>query len=459
MEMVGEDKGVRTGSRAAGQAKWTFLVYMAGDNNLDGAALRDIAEMARAGSTKEVNILVQLDRIEDNLTRRFRITRGGGFKTDCIESFGDTNTGDPQILYDFVKWAADNYPADRYALILWNHGSGWWEDAKSRAAGLPSAQVVIPNSAALSGPPTGPAQDVIPPRSAPHDAAPPNHDSAPSARLEGPTDPSAAPEVRRKRYRPLFRHSPPQEHRSICYDDTSGGDALDNRELRVVLAGICALLGRKIDLLGMDACLMNMVEVAYQLRESVNVIVGSEIEEPFDGWPYAEILTRLTARPRQDAAALARWIVRSYLISYKGKDETVTQSALDLSRIGEMTAKVDALSASLLATLETDAKLIEAAWRRSPRFYDDNYIDLACFVKSLRKKADAELQAKVVDLIAALKPGKGRAILCQGKIGQEVRGTCGLSIYFPGDRINTAYRNLDFSGDCKWSVFLERYRS
>ena len=150
----------------------------------------------------------------------------------------------------------------------------------------------------------------------------------------------------------------PQEHRSICYDDTSDGDALDNRELRIVLAGICALLGRKIDLLGMDACLMNMVEVAYQLRESVNVIVGSEIEEPFDGWPYAEILTRLTARPRQDAAALARWIVKSYLLSYKGKDETVTQSALDVSRIGEMTAKVDALSESLLAALETDAKLI-----------------------------------------------------------------------------------------------------
>jgi hypothetical protein len=45
----------------------------------------------------------QFDRIKDNLTWRFRITRGGGFKKDCIESFGDTNTGDPQILYDFVK--------------------------------------------------------------------------------------------------------------------------------------------------------------------------------------------------------------------------------------------------------------------------------------------------------------------------------------------------------------------
>ena len=414
MERGGNSRGGRAGNLATSTAKWSFIVHMAGDNNLDGVALRDIAEMARAGSRKDVNILVQLDRIEDNLTRRFRITQGGGFKKDCIESFGDTNTGDPQILYEFVKWAADNYPADRYALILWNHGSGWWEDAKSRAAG-PAAKK--PRRRLFRQPVCNPV--------------PQEHLNIPA----------------------------PQEHRSICYDDTSDGDALDNRELRIVLAGICALLGRKIDLLGMDACLMNMVEVAYQLRESVNVIVGSEIEEPFDGWPYAEILTRLTARPRQDAAALARWVVKSYLLSYKGKDETVTQSALDVNRIGEMTAKVDALSASLLAALETDSKLIEAAWRRSPRFYDDNYIDLACFTKNLRKKADAELQAKVVDLIAALKAGKGRAILCQGKLGRQVRGTCGLSIYFPGDRINTAYRNLDFSGDCKWIAFLERYRS
>ncbi len=397
-------------SSATGQAKWTFLVYMAGDNNLDGAALRDIAEMARAGSTKDVNILVQLDRIEDNLTRRFRITRDGGFKKDCIESFGDTNTGDPQILYDFVKWSADNYPADRYALILWNHGSGWWEDAKSRAA--------------------GPAEKK-PRRRLFRQPVPQEHVNIPA----------------------------PKEHRSICYDDTSGGDALDNRELRVVLAGICALLGRKIDLLGMDACLMNMVEVAYQLRESVNVIVGSEIEEPFDGWPYAEILTRLTARSRQDATALARWIVKSYLLSYKGKDETVTQSALDVARIGEMTAMVDALSECLLAALGTDAKLIAAAWRQSPRFYDDNYIDLACFARNLRKKAGADLRAKADDVITALKAGKGRAILLQGKIGKEVRGTCGLSIYFPADRINPAYRTLDFCGDCKWVRFLERFLS
>jgi len=31
----------------SGKAKWTVMVYMAGDNNLDGAALRDIEEMAQ----------------------------------------------------------------------------------------------------------------------------------------------------------------------------------------------------------------------------------------------------------------------------------------------------------------------------------------------------------------------------------------------------------------------------
>ncbi|MDA8126538.1 MAG: clostripain-related cysteine peptidase [Deltaproteobacteria bacterium] len=399
MEKAGEDRGDRADQQTTGQAKWTFLVYMAGDNNLDGAALRDIAEMAKAGSTKDVHILVQLDRIEDQKTRRFRITQGGGFKKDCIETFGDTNTGDPQVLYSFCQWAIANYPADRYALILWNHGSGWWEEAKSRAAG-----------------PVG-----------------------------------------RRLHRQLFRHTFPQAHRSICYDDTSGGDALDNRELRVVLAGICTLLGRKIDLLGMDACLMNMVEVAYQLRDSVQVIVGSEIEEPFDGWPYAEILSRLASRPRQDPATFARWIVKSYLASYQGKGEIVTQSALDTVLINNVVAKIDALSKALVAALETDAKLIAAARKKSPCFYDDNYIDLLCFAKHLRHATTPDLRATAEALLTALKPGKGRLILSQGKIGLAVRGTGGLSIYFPGDRINPAYRDLDFCDDCRWPKFLERY--
>jgi len=28
-------------------------------------------------------------------------------------------------LTDFTNWCIQNYPADNYALILWDHGSGW----------------------------------------------------------------------------------------------------------------------------------------------------------------------------------------------------------------------------------------------------------------------------------------------------------------------------------------------
>ena len=92
------------------KAKWTVMVYMAADNNLDTATLRDIAEMARVGSSDKVhpvkfpkgsckaafngvNILVQLDRANDFLTRRFFITKGGRYRKDCIETFEETNTG------------------------------------------------------------------------------------------------------------------------------------------------------------------------------------------------------------------------------------------------------------------------------------------------------------------------------------------------------------------------------
>ncbi|MBW1675421.1 MAG: hypothetical protein JRF30_01090 [Deltaproteobacteria bacterium] len=71
----------------------------------------------------------------------------------------------------------------------------------------------------------------------------------------------------------------------LLTDDTSG-DALDNQELKNVLSGVSQRIGRKIDILGLDACLMNMIEVAYQLKDCVQVMVGSEEEEPFDGWPY-----------------------------------------------------------------------------------------------------------------------------------------------------------------------------
>jgi len=393
----------------SGKAKWTVMVYMAGDNNLDGAALRDIEEMARVGSSKDVNVLVQLDRLEDKKTRRFLITKGGGYEKDCLETFGETNTGDPKVLEDFLTWSAERYPAERCFLILWNHGSGWWEEAGSRAAVRRTSDARLRRSGSRSS---------------------------------------------------LFCHKTdtptPTAHRSICYDDHSGGDALDNRELKDVLARACTLIGRKIDILGMDACLMTMVEVAWQLRDSVEILVGSEIEEPNDGWPYAEIIAFLTAKPKSKTHIVAKEVVKQYIASYRDEGETVTQSAINTAATAEIIQTLNPLAAEILSDFDKNRKLIEWAWERAPKFYDDNYLDLYAFARKLRSKNGGRIREKAEALLAALRTGRTKPLLCQGKLGREVAGTKGLSIYFPADSINPAYRGLDFANDCRWAVFLER---
>ena len=105
------------------KAKWTFMAFLAGDNNLSGAGDKDLWEMRQVGSTADVNIIAEFDNAGERGTNRYHVQRDG--KNEHVESLGETDSGSPATLIDFITWAADNYPAERYALILWNHGSGW----------------------------------------------------------------------------------------------------------------------------------------------------------------------------------------------------------------------------------------------------------------------------------------------------------------------------------------------
>jgi len=118
---------------------WTFMIFMAADNNLEGATSIDINEIEKFGSSDRVNFLAQIDRnggfsgnseLKWSGARRFYIVRDkdpNKMTSKALEDLGDVDMADPLALTDFVTWARDNYPAKRYALILWNHGTGWKE--------------------------------------------------------------------------------------------------------------------------------------------------------------------------------------------------------------------------------------------------------------------------------------------------------------------------------------------
>ncbi|MEW5748321.1 MAG: PKD domain-containing protein [Candidatus Thermoplasmatota archaeon] len=114
--------------------QWTVMVYLDGDNNLEEVGLIDFVEMASAGSTEDVNIVVQFDRAPGYIstygdwtdTRRFYVTEGQTPDPyNAVEVLGELDMGDPATLADFVAWASANHPAENYMLVLWDHGGGW----------------------------------------------------------------------------------------------------------------------------------------------------------------------------------------------------------------------------------------------------------------------------------------------------------------------------------------------
>jgi hypothetical protein len=87
-----------------------------------------------------------------------------------------------------------------------------------------------------------------------------------------------------------------------------------------------------------------MLDVAYQLRAHACVLVGSEELEPNDGWPWATILADLVTRPGMSTVELGAVVVRRYLEAYEGTGHEVTQSAIDLGKLGEVVGAVDELA-------------------------------------------------------------------------------------------------------------------
>ncbi|MBM4044919.1 MAG: hypothetical protein FJ279_07385, partial [Planctomycetes bacterium] len=127
---------------AGARGNWTVLVYVDGDNNLEGAAIDDLNEMEAVALPEGVSVAVLLDRIpgEDSSNGNWTDTRQGLVIHDAnpfnisssLTSLGEQNMGDPATLESFIRWGVAAYPADNYALVVWDHGGGLdgvaWDD-------------------------------------------------------------------------------------------------------------------------------------------------------------------------------------------------------------------------------------------------------------------------------------------------------------------------------------------
>lgn len=118
------------------------MVYMGADNNLSESALEDLNEMEMAGSTSGVTVIVQAEFNRNYSTgvpadtRRIYVQKDNDETRANLEgaSIGNVDMADPATLAEFIRWAASEYPADNYALVIWDHGAGWKAKAAARGA-------------------------------------------------------------------------------------------------------------------------------------------------------------------------------------------------------------------------------------------------------------------------------------------------------------------------------------
>lgn len=147
-EMLGGESGVDYGNSAptlaseaeeepsgAGSpnAKLTLMMYLCGSNleSRSGCATRDVVEMANSGyDPDQVNIVImaggstawQNDIVAAGSTGIYSLK--GNYLIPMQVDAQPQNMGDPATLTNFLKYSVEHYPAERFALVLWDHGGG-----------------------------------------------------------------------------------------------------------------------------------------------------------------------------------------------------------------------------------------------------------------------------------------------------------------------------------------------
>ena len=117
-----------------------------------------------------------------------------------------------------------------------------------------------------------------------------------------------------------------QGDKGISYDDET------NNHITTPQLGMALKAIGKVDVYGSDACLMQMPEVGYEIKDYTDYIVGSEETEPGDGYTYDTFLGPVVAKPTMDGAELGTIAVDAYVGHYAPSNEGSTQSVISPPR-------------------------------------------------------------------------------------------------------------------------------
>lgn len=218
-------------------------------------------------------------------------------------------------------------------------------------------------------------------------------------------------------------------------------------------------IGKKIDILGFDACYMAMLEVAVQFSSVADYLIASQGKEPLQGWDYKELVTTLAygsncKKDKQYSLANALMpsfkrdplsLVRTILVSYAALQRSYsrhhyTLSALDLYVLDAVIENLQKVISSIDSYSSTfsDNDFIEALYKvrsRNAHFYGaPHYADLITFYQELLEELSvffeneqcAILKKSLIEGLTYLE--QMVVCSCAGKASKNAKG---CSLCFP----------------------------
>jgi len=312
--------------------KWTFIVYMAADNDLESAAIADLNEMeAVRFSAAPVSILALVDRHPGydmtngnwSDTRLFEIkTDPNGLNSTIVSTRLDCpelglsnevetelNTADPLVLTRLIDFAQRSYPAENYALFVWGHGTGWRSGPSMEATQAPC--------------------------------------------------------------------------KAVAFDDTHG-------QYMPLPSFGRAIADKGLSLIGFDTCYAAVLELAYQIRNDAELFVGSEGEILSNGWDYTALFSDFLGKPNLTVNDLGDSIQEMFASQYASLNNA-TISQVRLPEIEDLFAKFDAFAGTLALAITSepargavlDQMLHNVEGYHFTSFPSDLYIDIFDFSKKI----------------------------------------------------------------------------
>jgi len=467
------------------QARWTVMVYFAADNDLDDEALANLKQIKKVGSTDDVKIVAQLDSRGAGKTFRYLLhDEETTLEEDIVgDPLPEVNTGDPRELTNFIRWGMKDYPADHTMLVLWGHGHGWESFDNSDRAAAPTTDRVL-HKDKFNGEFVDFSIGVTNRREIrPFWSSERGKENFDKIMQSGKLPPSRYVGSFPCQSSDIVEHEKSEIGDSIGFLlDLSPGsasglsqDVLKMNELSEALKNALAGCDKsRIDILGMDACLMGMVEVGYQVQEYVDYLVASEDTIPDESWPYDRILQRLVKFPDICPDEFSVTIVREYLLHYRDESRDVAKCVCDLSQSKQLVYAIEALATELMKGLavETDRCAILASRAMTQTFYIRDYVDLYHFCSNLRLLSqNDQLITSCTNVMNIIRRDNGEGNKAKdnhgqdesqssnfvheyGYIGHRLRDANGVSIYFPCIDPSPRYADLPFAKDSLWNQFL-----